>query len=82
MKNRDDLIPGDDGEPVADMNVEGMPWFTLKPHDKTGSGSTPMSKEETRAYAWASLKAGLLIALIFGTVFFLFLLFADYVWLR
>jgi len=79
---RDDFAPGDDGKPVADMNVEGMPWYDPRHRDADITEGTPLSKAELRAYRWAAVKAGLLVALVFGTAFLLFLLFADFVWLR
>ena len=53
----------DDGRVIAPMNVEGMPWYAPKP--KTPKSSAPQeapTKEEMRAYRFAALKAGLLIA--------------------
>jgi len=39
-----------------------------------------MTKEEGRAYTWAAIKAGLIVALIFGLVYFFLILFMDKVW--
>ena len=41
-----------------------------------------MTKEELRAYTWAAVKAGLLIVLVFGAVFGLFIAFCDFIWFR
>ena len=77
-----DLLPeGDDGRTVADMNVDGMPWYVRKTA-LSEEGSTPMTKEQLRTYRWAAIKAGLLLVLIFGVVFALFLAFCDFVWFK
>ena len=78
-------IPGDDGKTVADMNVEGMQWFVSKRRETPeaqGADSYQMTKEEFRAYRWAAVKAGLLIVLVFGAVFGLFIAFCDFVWFK
>ena len=78
-------IPGDDGKAVADMNVEGMPWFVPKrksPAEADSAEPYQMTREEFRAYRWAAVKAGLLIVLVFGAVFGLFIAFCDFVWFR
>ncbi len=70
----------EDNEIIADMNVDGMPWYV--PGDETKDRTAKheqMTKEELRMYRWAAVKSGLLIALIFGAVFFLFILFLDFV---
>ncbi len=75
--------PEDDGRTIADMNVEGMPWYHRSPSDSTeGSriSREPMTREEQRIYTWAAVKAGLLIVLVFALVFFLFLCFTDFIW--
>ena len=74
----------DDGKVIADMNVEGMPWYHRESPDKLPEGNpvSEMSDTEYRAYQFAALKAGLIIAGIFGLVFFLAIAFMDFVWLR
>ena len=79
--------PDDDGRTIVDMNVEGMPWYMKRPDERpegleNQGARTPMTKEETRADTWAAIKAGLLVALIFGLVFFLFIAFCDCVWFK
>ena len=75
--------PEDDGRTIANMNVEGMPWYNPSQSEmplNTCSPQEPMTREEQRIYTWAAVKAGLLVVFVFAVVFFLFLLFADYVW--
>lgn len=81
-KRREDFE--DDGRTIADMNVEGMPWYYRAQSDKaaTGEQRDAMTREEQRMYTWAAIKAGLLIVLIFAVVFGLFIAFCDFVWFR
>ncbi len=78
-------IPGDDGRTVVDMNVDGMPWYVPREKaDPEGDNGTHyrMTKEELRAYKWAAVRAGLLIVLVFGAVFGLFIAFCDFIWFK
>ena len=84
---KDDFV--DDGRTIVPMDVEGMPWSTRGIRDmfreKAASSETdkpPMSREERRGYVWAAVRAGLLIAAVFGAAYGLFLLFCQYVWFR
>ena len=77
----------DDGETIADMNVEGMPWYVRGRYKDTAMPGTgekpePLTKEQLRAYKWAAVKAGLLIITVFGLAFFLFIAFCDFIWFR
>ena len=77
--------PEDDGRTIANMNVDGMPWYHRSQEDDSKAyqtSSVPMTREEQRIYTWAAIKAGLVIVLVFAVVFLLFLLFCDYVWFR
>ena len=80
---RNTLPEGDDGRTIVNMNVEGMPWYVPEREDPApGRQAEPMTREEARRYTWAAVKAGLLVAFIFGAVFALFILFCCYVWLK
>ena len=78
----------DDGEPVADMNVDGMPWTVRRryrdetPPSADGKEPEPMTKEQFRTYKWAAIKAGLLVVLVFALAYFLFIAFCDFIWFR
>ena len=79
------LPPGDDGRTIADMNVDGMPWYTPPrstevPEER--SEIPKFTKEEARRYTWAAVRAGIVIVLVFGAVFALFIAFCDFVWFR
>ena len=81
---RDPLPEGDDGRTVADMNVDGLPWYVKGDENRTADGRQheQMTDEELRAYRFAALKASLLVAVIFIGAFFIFLLFCDFIWFR
>ncbi len=74
----------DDGRVIANMNVEGMPWFlsdALKNRKPSSSDElNDLTKEESRELVKGAVKAGLLIAGIFVLAAFLFILFCIYVW--
>ena len=79
----DRFDPEDDGRTIADMNVDGMPWYVRdrkeNPDADTGT-HYQMSKEESRMYTWAAVTAGLVIVLIFAGVFAAFIAFLDFIW--
>ena len=66
---------GDDGRTVADMNVEGLPWYVQK-REKPPAGETPEELDP------AQKRAALLIAGIFIVGALLFILFCLYIWLK
>lgn len=77
---RKEIYEPDDGRSYADMNVEGMPWYRPENRDgETKGEKVELTKEETKSFMWGTLKAACLIALIFGGVYFLFILFLDVV---
>ena len=85
-KKKPELPEWDDGRTVADMNVDGMPWYDSR-LDRSQDGvpeAEPhqMTREEQRMYTWAAIKAGLLVVLVFAVVFGLFIAFCDFVWFR
>lgn len=75
----------DDGRVIANMNVDGMPWFlsdALKRRSKTDAQNdfSDLTKEESRELVKGAVKAGLLIAGIFVLAALLFILFCIYIW--
>ncbi|MBR3415082.1 MAG: hypothetical protein IKH09_00070 [Clostridia bacterium] len=77
----------DDGAPIADMNIDGMPWFIRRKYNKQVEQDNPdsslnLSKEQMRIYRVGALKAGLLIVGVFGGAYLLFTLFCYFVWFR
>ena len=75
----------DDGRTIADMNVDGMPWYVPgdEHRDALSRGSAEeLSESQMRTYRWAAVKAGLLVVLVFGGAFGLFLAFCDFIWFQ
>ena len=89
MTRKPEQYEDDDGRVICDMDVEGMPW-----HDKrirreirteraaNRHAGDSMTRSEARSFTWYAVLAGLVIALVFGAVWALFLLFATQVWFR
>ena len=75
---------GDDGRVVANMNVDGMPWYMRGLQKKAAQNSdfSDLSKEETWEIIKGTVKAALLIGSVFFVVFLLFILFCIFVWFR
>ena len=72
-------------ESIANMNVEGMPWFYEEPSEiemQKRNTVPELSRRETRRLIFSSLLAALLIAGVFIVAIFLFLLFATNVWFK
>lgn len=76
----------DDGRVIANMNVDGMPWFVedhkRKQERKKNNDFSDLSKEETRAIVWGTIKAGLLIASVFLIAALIFILFCIHIWFQ
>ena len=77
----------DDGATVADMNIDGMPWYIRRKYNKQAeqdnpNGSLNLSKEQMRIYKAGAVKAGLVIIGVFGMAYFLFILFCYFVWFK
>lgn len=73
----------DDGRPVANMNVEGMPWYVEEePEERPEEQLPPMSRRETRAFLANALLATLAVAAVFLAAAALFILFCTKVWFR
>ena len=87
-KKKPELPEWDDGRTVADMNVDGMPWYSPKkrvPAEERKSQAdreTAMTKEESRYYTWGALKAALLVTGAICGGIALFILFCQFIWFR
>ncbi len=70
---------------VADMNVEGMPWYRPEQgRERAPKNPRPerMTPRETFHWALGAVGAGLLIVSAFGLAGFLFIQFCIHVWFR
>lgn len=73
----------DDGRTIANMNVEGMPWYNPSKDVSTGGSTqdfTDLTSKEKRAMMRGILAAALLVGLIFIGGAFLFILFCTQIW--
>lgn len=73
----------DDGHVIADMNVEGMPWYRKKqPWDNPNQAPLNLSKKETFYAIMGMIKASLLVGGAFIGAYLLFVLFCYFIWWR
>lgn len=73
----------DTGQRIADMNVEGMPWFhdPIEEEELQARREIPeLNGRETRRFIYSSLLASMMVAGIFILALFLFLLFCTKIW--
>ncbi len=70
----------DDDRVIANMNVEGMPWYN--PNKSDVDINNNLSKKDTIKLLFSSLRAALTIVAIFSAVLILFVLFCLKVWFR
>lgn len=71
----------EDDRMVADMNVEGMPWYREENPPPKNPNAEPMSKRNLWRYTFAAIGAGLLIVMVFGLAGAAFIWFCSNVWL-
>lgn len=71
----------DDGRTIADMNVEGMPWYVKRttPSPENTDEKIELSPRETSALMGGVLKAALLVGLAFVGILGLFIALCDFV---
>ena len=77
----------DDGRVIADMNVDGMPWYSGgKPDtpdaEKNAEELRKLGKRETLHLVLGVLGAALTVTAVFAIGYLLFILFCRYVWFR
>lgn len=73
----------DDGRTVADMNVEGMPWYVPKREKPAAGDDGPeLDPAQKRAAMRGMLAAALVIAGVFVVGALLFILFCLFIWLK
>ena len=72
----------DDGRTIANMNVDGMPWYLENREKQPEQEKIELTKEEGRAMMGGILKATLLVTLAFGVGLTLFILLCDLVFFR
>ena len=87
-RKKPELPEWDDGRTIADMNVDGMPWYSPKKRlpgkerKETANRDEVLTKEESRYYTGGALKAALIVVGVLCAGLVLFVLFCQYVWFR
>ena len=85
-KRKPELPEDDDGRTIANMNVEGMPWYVpggavpRAERKKRTEAEPVLTRQESRYYTWGALKAALLVTGVICGGIVLFVLFCLYVW--
>lgn len=91
MSERKKTYDDDDGRVIANMNVEGMPWYlddavrrrkNAKNGQESSSDFSDLTKGETWEIIKGTVKAGLMIGGVYFVVFLLFILFCVFIWFR
>ena len=79
MARKPRIYDDDDGHTIANMNVEGMPWYDRVKRERTEDGKTkpPMDRSQRQAAILAVVAAALLIALAFGVGYFILIFLMD-----
>ncbi|HEY8421939.1 MAG TPA: hypothetical protein VIL05_09405 [Thermoclostridium sp.] len=74
----------DDGRVIANMNIEGTPWYVKENQKQSGTSSEKPAPDvrETFYIMKGALAAGLLIGFVFIAACFVFLLFCTQVWFK
>lgn len=83
MKKEDKkkVYDDDDGRTIADMNVEGMPWYN--PYKGKNKGEQiQLTKKEEKLITRGVMLSSFLAATIYMVAFFLILLFCVFVWFK
>ncbi len=80
----DEFVEIDDNRQIADMNVEGMPWYVDKSRSFSSNGENkpPLSRMETFKLILQSMLAALLIGGVIIFAMFLFILFCTNIWFQ
>lgn len=87
-RKKPELPEGDDGRTIANMNVEGMPWYAPgkrtagEERSETDQGKMQMTKQESRYYTWGAVKAALLVVGVICAGIALFILFCTEIWFK
>lgn len=82
MKQRKDIE--DDGRVIANMNIEGTPWYVADDMKNRASEQvrTNPNRKETFYLIKGALTAGLIIGFVFVLAFLVFILFCTKIWFR
>ena len=85
MKNKQLLAEADDGRTIANMNVEGMPWYQPEKHAKPdGQNQEAQTSipgwKETLSYILGVWKASAMLVSIYSVTLIIVILVLIAVW--
>lgn len=91
MKEKRKQYDDDDGRVVCSMDVEGMRWHDrrVRREERMAARAAqavpqgePLTKAQTRQYAFSAALAGLVVVGVFASAWVLFILFCTQVWFK
>lgn len=84
MSKKKKQYDDDDGRTVANMNVDGMPWYLERANKSSGNNDSGMnmSKSEERAMLRGVILATLAVTGVFVLGGLLFVLFCTNIWFK
>ncbi len=80
-EKREQREEGDD-RVVADMNVEGMPWYRRGEPAPKNPDAEPLTGRNLWRYTFSAVGAGLVVVFVFGICAAAFIWFCIHVWFR
>ncbi|NLC32534.1 MAG: hypothetical protein GX781_04485 [Clostridiales bacterium] len=76
-------VEEDKNQTIANMNVEGMPWYSPKLHEPDIRQRTDtLTKKQNRYLIAGALKGAMLVAGVLSVFVILFVLFSTQIWLK
>ena len=74
----------DDGKVIANMNVDGMPWYISKLHEgreeQANVEPAQLNWKERLTFLWGALSGAFLVTAVFGAVFAAVILLLIFYW--
>ncbi|MEG2316567.1 MAG: hypothetical protein RSC91_10125 [Clostridia bacterium] len=74
--------PPEEERVVADMNIEGMPWYSEKAPAPKNPNAEPLTGKNLWRYLFYAVAAGLVAVFVFGLAGGAFIWFCVNVWFR
>jgi len=81
LKSKGKRPDDDSGETIANMNVEGMPWYRPPRGENEETPPPRLSRRELLSLILNAMLAGLAVALVFVAAGALVILFCTNIWL-
>jgi len=82
FKRKAKTYDDDDGRVIADMNVEGMPWYNEAAKRGEPAPGSQLTRHETWLIIKGSLKACAVVSLIFAAILVIYTLICTEVWFK